>query len=199
MPTFEIHSRVTRRSLMNRTKDVLASCVLELHDVLDREQARREAAEARALAAESALVGLTPDGSEFYRRNPDRAAEREYLADVPACVAYLRDARERMCKSLGEAGARQVKAAAELREERARHAADAEALRAVIQHLRPGAAIVRVDEPTTGRHRYELWTNLTPKPAEHAAFLASVRGMPWTSEPKPTRDADLPQVGSFHG
>lgn len=81
--------------------------------------------------------------------------------------------------------------------ERARHVADAEALRAIIRHLRPAAAIVRIDEPTTGRHRYELWTNLTPKPAEHAEFLARFRGVPWTDEPKPSRDGDLPAVGTF--
>lgn len=40
MGVFEIRSRVTRRSLMNRTKDVFASCILERHDVLDREHAR---------------------------------------------------------------------------------------------------------------------------------------------------------------
>ncbi len=48
MPVFEVTSRVTRRSLMNRTKDELASRVLELMDELDRERARREAAEAKA-------------------------------------------------------------------------------------------------------------------------------------------------------
>lgn len=40
MPVFEVTSGVTRRSLMNRTKDVLASRVLELMDELDRERAR---------------------------------------------------------------------------------------------------------------------------------------------------------------
>ncbi|CAO4164943.1 MULTISPECIES: hypothetical protein [Methylobacteriaceae] len=110
---------------------------------------------------------------------------------------------------LGDRGSRYVgvksckpmieEAAAALDRERASHAADAEALRAVIQHLRPGAAIVRIDEPTTGRHRYELWTNLTPKPAGVASLFAGVRGVPWTDEPRRARDADLPQVGSFHG
>ena len=104
-----------------------------------------------------------------------------------------------MREGITSANRARAEAVAELRDERARHAADAEALRAVIQHVRPGAAIVRIDEPTTGRHRYELWTNLTPKPPEHAAFLAEVRGVAWTDEPKRTRDADLPAVGSFHG
>ncbi|CAO4181424.1 hypothetical protein EEDFHM_03919 [Methylorubrum populi] len=113
MPPIEITSRVTRRSLMNRTKDELATRVLELMDLLDRE--------------------------------------------------------------------------------RARHAADAEALRAVIHHLRPAAAIVRIDEPTTGRHRYELLTHVRPE-RPLAAFVDRVLGEPW--EPARTRDADLPAVVS---
>jgi len=40
MAVFEIHSRVTHRSLMNRSKHELASRVLELMDRLDRERAR---------------------------------------------------------------------------------------------------------------------------------------------------------------
>ncbi|GJD43196.1 hypothetical protein AFCDBAGC_1043 [Methylobacterium cerastii] len=119
MPVFEVTSRVTRRSLMNRTKDELAHQVMEL-----------------------------------------------------------------LC---------------ELDIERARHAADAKALRAVIQHVRPGANIVRVDEPTTGHHRYELWTNLTPKPAGHAVFLSEVRGVAWTDGSERTRDTALPAVWSAHG
>lgn len=41
MPVFEVTSRVTRRSLMHRTKDELASRVLELMDLLDQERAKR--------------------------------------------------------------------------------------------------------------------------------------------------------------
>ncbi|KQP90787.1 hypothetical protein [Methylobacterium sp. Leaf117] len=41
MPVFEVTSRVTRRSLMHRTKDELALRVLELMDLLDQERARR--------------------------------------------------------------------------------------------------------------------------------------------------------------
>ena len=40
MSVFEIHSRVTHRSLMSKSKDELASRVLELIDELDRERAR---------------------------------------------------------------------------------------------------------------------------------------------------------------
>lgn len=42
MSVFEVTSRVTRRSLMNRSKDELASRVLELMDLLDQERARMD-------------------------------------------------------------------------------------------------------------------------------------------------------------
>lgn len=62
--------------------------------------------------------------------------------------------RSLMNKSKDELAQQVMELLCELDLERARHAADAKALRAVIQHLRPEAAIVRVDEPTTGQHRY---------------------------------------------
>lgn len=46
-PVFEVRSRVTFRSLMNRSKADLAHRVLELMDLLDRERRLREAAEER--------------------------------------------------------------------------------------------------------------------------------------------------------
>ncbi|KQP72368.1 hypothetical protein [Methylobacterium sp. Leaf112] len=52
--------------------------------------------EERARAAEAALVGLTADGSEFYRRNPDRSSPQEFIVDVSACVDYVRDRLDRM-------------------------------------------------------------------------------------------------------
>ncbi|WP_156311683.1 hypothetical protein [Methylobacterium platani] len=125
--------------------------------------------------------------------------ELDSLARAVAALDRERALRKDADEGLELVWAELNQATEELERERARHAADAEALRAVIHHLRPGAAIVRVDEPTTGRHRYELWTNPTPKPAFDAAFLASVRGVPWTEEPKRTRDADLPATGTFHG
>ncbi len=60
MSVIEFTSRVTRRSLMNRSKDELASRVLELMNLLDRQRARQEATEARAKVTEDALVGLPP-------------------------------------------------------------------------------------------------------------------------------------------
>ncbi|GJD79521.1 hypothetical protein [Methylobacterium gregans] len=90
-----------------------------------------------------------------------------------------------------------ARAVAALDDERARHAADAEALREVIHQLRPGAAIVRIDEPTTGRHRYQLFTNLSAQPPEDTEFLSKVYGVPWTEELKRTSDAPLSAVGSF--
>ncbi|MHC2003020.1 hypothetical protein ACYQR9_21665 [Methylobacterium sp. CM6241] len=60
----------------------------------------RDEAVARAESAEAAFVVLTPQGSEFYRRNPDRTAEREYIVDVPACVAYVRGRLDRMRASV---------------------------------------------------------------------------------------------------
>lgn len=47
MPVFEVTSRVTRRSLMNCTKDELASRVLELMDLLDRERTRLDEVKGR--------------------------------------------------------------------------------------------------------------------------------------------------------
>lgn len=55
MAVFEVTSRVTRRSLMNKSKDQLASRVLELMDLLDRERARRES-EVAALQADKARL-----------------------------------------------------------------------------------------------------------------------------------------------
>lgn len=59
MSVIEFHSRVTRRSLMNRSKDELASRVLELMDLLDRERARTKAAE-EALVARPARRHIGP-------------------------------------------------------------------------------------------------------------------------------------------
>lgn len=59
MPVFEVTSRVTRRSLMKRTKDELASRVLELMDLLDQERARRQR-EVKALQA--VIQRLHPGG-----------------------------------------------------------------------------------------------------------------------------------------
>lgn len=78
MPVFEVTSGVTRRSLMNRTKDELASRVLELMDEVDRERTRREAAEGKAWRApETAKPGHSlilsapwPERGEF--RGPFR-------------------------------------------------------------------------------------------------------------------------------
>lgn len=62
-------------------------------------EARLAAMEERAKAAETALVGLTADGSEFYRRNPDRSSPQEFIVDPPACVAYVRDRLDRLRES----------------------------------------------------------------------------------------------------
>lgn len=86
--TIEFHGgRGTRRSLMNCTKDVLASCILELHDVLDREQARREAAEAKL--AEAAWGTGTPCLRE--KLDAAQAAieqRRTRDADLPAVGSF---------------------------------------------------------------------------------------------------------------
>lgn len=56
MTTIEITSRVTRRSLMGRSKDVLATRVLELMDELAGVRRALERAEARAATAEAAIA-----------------------------------------------------------------------------------------------------------------------------------------------
>lgn len=55
------------------------------------EALRRELAEARAdrQALTKALTGLTCNGSEFFIRRGD-----EYVADIEACVAWIRRSRE---------------------------------------------------------------------------------------------------------
>ncbi|OHV09528.1 hypothetical protein BK022_26715 [Methylorubrum extorquens] len=82
---------------------------------------RLVAFEARAKAAERALVGLTPDGSEFYRRNPDRLSESEFIVDVSACLTQIHDTRERTRQSLVEANRSRAEAVSELRSARFRH------------------------------------------------------------------------------
>ncbi|MBI1689484.1 hypothetical protein [Methylorubrum sp. DB1722] len=82
---------------------------------------RLVAFEARAKAAERALVGLTPDGSEFYRRNPDRLSESEFIVDVSACLTHIHDTRERTRQSLVEANRSRAEAVSELRSARFRH------------------------------------------------------------------------------
>ncbi len=62
-------------------------------------EARLAAMEERAKAAETALVGLTADGSEFYRRNPDRSHPQEFIVDPSACVAYVRNRLDRLRES----------------------------------------------------------------------------------------------------
>ncbi len=125
MAVFEVTTRVTRRSLMNRTKDELASRVLELHDLLDRERARREAAEGKAWRApETAKPGHSlilsapwpargefrgPFRGEGYRDREDgtwrwangKPVERPvtHVADLPMPPARTRDADLPACGS----------------------------------------------------------------------------------------------------
>lgn len=74
------------------------------------EALRRELAEARAdrQALTKALTGLTCNGSEFFIRRGD-----EYVADIEACVAWIRRSRESQQAAVKSALAKRCEAEAE--------------------------------------------------------------------------------------
>lgn len=94
MATIEIHSRVTRRSLMNRTKDELASRVLELLDALDRERALRKGGDDDLELVRTELNRATDEAA--YARCADGCQDR--AAGELECAD--------LCRRAGDAGRR---------------------------------------------------------------------------------------------
>ncbi|MEH3065297.1 MAG: hypothetical protein PGN33_21970 [Methylobacterium radiotolerans] len=83
MPTIEITSRVTRRSLMGRSKDVLATRVLELMDELASVRNRMERAEieARDERARREIIEADAAAAKAWARHGAEKADRARQAD----------------------------------------------------------------------------------------------------------------------
>lgn len=103
MATIEITSRVTRRSLMNRSRDELATRVLELMEEVGRVREALERAEARAFdAAVSACTGAAygpPSGWGADRPRgwhlPEPCSPRDASMHDNGCMDSARRIRER--------------------------------------------------------------------------------------------------------
>lgn len=97
----EIEREMMGRGVVSRWSKA-RSIAAKVLPILDRllaesdEQVRK--AEARAKEAGTALLNLTCSGSEFFKRDGEN-----FYVDVPACEAYIREARKRQFRRTAEA------------------------------------------------------------------------------------------------